>query len=46
MVRKINRAKIYKEYSLEKFKTKTFELGNDPINRTSKLRRLLDAKKV
>ena len=42
---KLIEPKYTKNISLEKFKNKTFELGNDPINRTSKLRRLLDAKK-
>lgn len=42
---KLIEVKYTKNISLEKFKDKTFELGNNPINRTSKLRRLLDVKK-
>ena len=42
---KLIEVKYTKNISLEKFKNKTFELGNNPTNRTSKLRRLLDAKK-
>ena len=42
---KLIEVKYTKNISLEKFKNKTFELGNNPTNRTSKLRRLLEAKK-
>ncbi len=42
---KLVEIKYTKNISIEKFKNKTFELGNNPINRTSKLKRLLDAKK-
>ena len=41
---KLVEIKYTKDISIKKFKDKTFELGNNPNNRTSKLKRLLDAK--
>ncbi len=41
---KLVEIKYTKDISIKKFKDKTFELGNNPNNRISKLKRLLDAK--